>query len=72
MQEDDIIKEDGEGGAPDGAATPDSVNGMGEPVLAGPGVDGSGDVPSIAKKKKRRIKNFFDFVGIRSNKDDNS
>lgn len=52
------VNEDGEGVM----ATPDSVNGMGQPQYASRGADGSGDVPIGAKKKnKKRIKNFSDF-----------
>lgn len=36
-------------------ATVDSVPGMGEPVIASRGVTGSGDVPSITRKKKKVI-----------------
>ena len=48
--------EDGE------AASLGSVPRMGEPSLPARGVDGSGDVPSVPKKKRRkRILKFNDF-----------
>lgn len=66
----DELSEEGEG-APVSApsaefTTPDSINGMGAPVLASRGVTGSGDVPNIAvkdnkKKKKKRLLSFADF-----------
>lgn len=50
------VSEDGE------AASLDSVPGMGTPSLPARGADGSGDVPSTPKKKKRkRILKFNDF-----------
>lgn len=51
------IEEDGE------MATPDSVPGMGAPVLASRGVVGSGDVPLgiNPKKKKNKIKRFNEY-----------
>lgn len=54
------LAEDGEG-AP---ATPDSVPGMGAPVLAQRGSDGSGDVPlGVSKpKKKNRVQMYDEFL----------
>lgn len=51
------IEEDGE------MATPDSVPGMGAPVLASRGVVGSGDIPLgiNPKKKKNKIKRFNEY-----------
>ena len=50
------LNEDGE------AASLGSVPGMGEPSLPARGVDGSGDVTSVPKKKRRkRILKFNDF-----------
>jgi len=54
------LTEDGEGGF----TTLSSVSGgMGAPVLAGRGITGSGDVPSLpAKKKKKRVKTFEEYL----------
>lgn len=62
------LTEDGEGGPAVGAATLSATPGMGAPVIAGRGFDGSGDVPSppakIGKKKskKKRVKSFDQFI----------
>jgi len=59
------LTEDGEGG-PVGGATLAATPGMGAPVYAGRGTEGSGDVPSIAKpkkgKNKKRVKSFVQFI----------
>lgn len=54
------LTEDGEGSL----ATLDAVPGMGAPVLAGRGITGSGDVPSVPSKKKnkKRVKSFDQFT----------
>ncbi len=62
------LTEDGEGGPAVGAATLSATPGMGAPVYAGRGFDGSGDVPSppakVGKKKskKKRVKSFDQFI----------
>jgi len=62
------LTEDGEGGPAVGAATLAATPGMGAPVYAGRGFDGSGDVPSPAAKigkkkgKKKRVKSFDQFT----------
>lgn len=60
------LTEDGEAGPAVGATTLDSVPGMGAPVLAGRGITGSGDVPSLPvkkkKNKKKRVKTFEQFI----------
>lgn len=62
------LTEDGEAGPAVGAATLASTPGMGAPVYAGRGFDGSGDVPSppanVGKKKgkKKRVKSFDQFI----------
>ena len=48
------LKEDGE------FASLDSVPGMGAPVLASPGITGSGDITSVTTKRKK-IKKFKEF-----------
>lgn len=60
----DKVNEDGEGAM----ATLDATPGMGAPTYAGRGTTGSGDVPSGPgkKKKKSKIKNFWDFINKRS------
>ena len=60
------LDEDGEGGSVVGGTSLASVPGMGEPVLAGRGIIGSGDVPSppaFKKKKKKKVKTFTQFIG---------
>jgi hypothetical protein len=58
------LTEDGEGAM----ATLDAVPGMGAPVLAGRGITGSGDVPSLPaktgkkKKNKKRVQSFDQFI----------
>jgi hypothetical protein len=58
------LTEDGEGAL----ATLDATPGMGAPVLAGRGITGSGDVPSLPaktgkkKKNKKRVKSFEQFI----------
>lgn len=60
------LTEDGEAGPAVGATALASVPGMGEPVLAGRGITGSGDVPSTTaskkKKKNNRVKSFDQFI----------
>ena len=56
------LEEDGEGGV---MATPDSTPGMGAPQYATRDADGSGDVPTPTKKRKKRIKSFSDFINLR-------
>lgn len=60
VEKPEAVVEDGEG-AP---ATPDSVPGMGAPVLAQRGSVGSGDVPlGITKpKKKNRVQMYDEFL----------
>lgn len=52
-----------EAGAPAGAITLDATTGMGTPSYANRDTDGSGDVPTEGKKKKKKkgIKKFTDF-----------
>ena len=44
------------------SATLDATPGMGEPSLPARGELGSGDVPNLSKKKKKKIKGFDEFL----------